>query len=167
MLLGFATEDGVYFAEIRSVPGEHSHRHHTSSPNRCFAPRSLSDTSVMCAVESSLTTPNVQASEALLLSSESVCLLHHVADREFMARSAECGTKNRTAVNVRMPVFSKGNRFHDASISSHRAWTVQRRVGEGQSAEVYSVRCDEEPALQVRVSNYIQSKETCFCTSLK
>ncbi|KAL3145384.1 hypothetical protein ABBQ38_001634 [Trebouxia sp. C0009 RCD-2024] len=50
-----------------------------------------------------------------------------------------------------MPVFSKGSRFHDVSVSSHRAWTVQRRVGEGQSAEVYSVRCDEEPSSQYAV----------------
>lgn len=48
-----------------------------------------------------------------------------------------------------MPVFSKGSRFHDASVPSHRAWTVQRRVGEGQSAEVYSVRCEQEPSTQV------------------
>ncbi|DBA79844.1 TPA: hypothetical protein ACH3X2_007681 [Trebouxia sp. C0005] len=50
-----------------------------------------------------------------------------------------------------MPVFSKGCRFHDSSISSHRAWTVIRKVGEGQSAEVYSVRCDETPSTQFAV----------------
>ena len=48
-----------------------------------------------------------------------------------------------------MPVFSKGSRFHDSSTSSHRAWTVLRKVGEGQSAEVYSVRCEEIPSTQV------------------
>ena len=56
---------------------------------------------------------------------------------------------DRTVVSAKMPVFSKGSRFHDASVPSHRAWTVQRRVGEGQSAEVYSVRCEQEPSTQV------------------
>ncbi len=49
-----------------------------------------------------------------------------------------------------MPVLSKGSRFHDTSVPSHRSWTVLRKVGEGQSAEVYSVRCEETPSTQVR-----------------
>ena len=76
-------------------------------------------------------------------------LLHHVADREVPGRSSERATSGAASGSLIMPVFSKGSRFHDASVPSHRAWTVQRRVGEGQSAEVYSVRCEQEPSTQV------------------
>ena len=73
-------------------------------------------------------------------------LLHQVADREVDQVNASA---THDLTSARMPVFSKGSRFHDASVPSHRAWTIQRRVGEGQSAEVYSVRCEQEPLTQV------------------
>ena len=76
-------------------------------------------------------------------------LLHHVDDHEVPDRSLGRATYDPTSVSLIMPVFGKGSCFHDVSVSSHRAWTVQRRVGEGQSAEVYSVRCEEEPSTQV------------------
>ena len=39
-----------------------------------------------------------------------------------------------------MPVLTKGCRFHDSNNATHRTWNVIRKVGEGQSAEVYAVR---------------------------
>ena len=48
-----------------------------------------------------------------------------------------------------MPVLIKGDRFRDSGSATSRNWTVLRKIGEGQSAEVFSVKGDEEPSLQV------------------
>ena len=50
-----------------------------------------------------------------------------------------------------MPVLSKGCRFRDIGSATSRNWTVLRKIGEGQSAEVFSVKCDEEPSVQVSI----------------
>lgn len=68
--------------------------------------------------------------------------------------SAPNGRPGLSAIVYGMPVFTKGGRFHDTSVLSHRSWTVLRKVGEGQSAEVYSVRSDDNSSAQVRLKHH-------------